>query len=148
MDHLSVTYRSDPPLPSGDIVALLAFGRTRQDELYNNQSNQGLSTAVNTFLGQAMTSAANSRVQKLFGVSRVKIDPQVGGPENNPSPRVTIEQQLNNNITVTYVTNISQSSSQQLIQVEYNVTRNISIVAVRDQNGILSFDLHYRQRKK
>ncbi len=148
VDHLSVTYRSDPPLPSGDIVALLAFGRTRQDEIYNNQSNQGLSTAVNTFLGQAISSATTSRVQKLFGVSRVKIDPQVGGPENNPSPRVTIEQQLNNNITVTYVTNVSQSSSQQLIQVEYNVTRNISIVAVRDQNGILSFDVHYRQRKR
>ncbi|HXB21370.1 MAG TPA: translocation/assembly module TamB domain-containing protein [Candidatus Solibacter sp.] len=148
VDHLSVTYRSDPPLPSGDIVALLAFGRTRQDELYNSQSNQGLSTAANTFLGQAMSSASTSRVQKLFGVSRVKIDPQVGGPENNPSPRVTIEQQLNNNITVTYVTNIAQSSSQQLIQVEYNVTRNISIVAVRDQNGILSFDVHYRQRKR
>jgi translocation and assembly module TamB len=148
VDHLSVTYRSDPPLPSGDIVALLAFGRTRQDEIYNSQSNQGLSTAVDTFLGQAISSASTSRVQKLFGVSRVKIDPQVGGPENNPSPRVTIEQQLNNNITVTYVTNVSQSSSQQLIQVEYNVTRNISIVAVRDQNGILSFDVHYRQRKK
>jgi translocation and assembly module TamB len=148
VDHLSVTYRSDPPLPSGDIVALLAFGRTRQDELYTSQSNQGLSTAVNSFLGQAVNSASNSRVQKLFGVSRVKIDPQVGGPENNPNPRVTIEQQLNNNITVTYVTNISQSSSQQLIQVEYNVTRNISIVAVRDQNGILSFDVHYRQRKR
>jgi translocation and assembly module TamB len=126
----------------------LAFGRTRQDELYTSQSNQGLSTAVNSFLGQAVNSASNSRVQKLFGVSRVKIDPQVGGPENNPNPRVTIEQQLNNNITVTYVTNISQSSSQQLIQVEYNVTRNISIVAVRDQNGILSFDVHYRQRKR
>ncbi|HEV2988178.1 MAG TPA: translocation/assembly module TamB domain-containing protein [Candidatus Angelobacter sp.] len=148
VDHLSVSYRSEPPLPSGDIIALLAFGRTRQDELYTSQSNQGLSTAVNTFLGQAVNSASNSRVQKLFGVSRVKIDPQVGGPENNPSPRVTIEQQLNNNITVTYVTNISQSSSQQLIQVEYNVTRNISIVAVRDQNGILSFDVHYRQRKR
>lgn len=149
VDHLSVTYRSDPPLPSGDIVALLAFGRTRQDELYtSSQSNQGLSSAVNTFLGEAVTSASNSRVQKLFGVSRVKIDPQVGGPENNPNPRVTIEQQLNNNITVTYVTNISQSASQQLIQVEYNVTRNISIVAVRDQNGILSFDVHYRQRKR
>jgi translocation and assembly module TamB len=148
IDHLSVTYRSDPPLPSGDIVALLAFGRTRQDEIYNTQSNQGLSTAANTFLGQAINSASTSRVQKLFGVSRVKIDPQVGGPENNPNPRVTIEQQLNNNITVTYVTNISQSSSQQLIQVEYNVTRNISIVAVRDQNGILSFDVHYRQRKR
>ncbi len=149
VDHLSVTYRSDPPLPSGDIVALLAFGRTRQDELYtSSQSNQGLSSAVNTFLGEAVTSASSSRVQKLFGVSRVKIDPQVGGPENNPNPRVTIEQQLNNNITVTYVTNISQSASQQLIQVEYNVTRNISIVAVRDQNGILSFDVHYRQRKR
>jgi hypothetical protein len=60
---------------------------------------------------------------------------------------VTIEQQVANNLTLTYSTNVSQAS-QQIIQVEYNISRNVSIVGVRDQNGVVSFDVRIRQRKK
>ncbi len=62
-------------------------------------------------------------MQKLFGVSRIKIDPQGLTTETNPTargPQVTIEQQFANNITLTYSTNVSQSS-QQIIQGEYYV---------------------------
>jgi hypothetical protein len=60
---------------------------------------------------------------------------------------VTIEQQVKDNLTLTYTTNVSQTS-QQIIQAEYNVTRNVSVVGVRDQNGVVSFDVRIRQRKK
>ena len=60
---------------------------------------------------------------------------------------MTIEQQVQNNLTLTYTTNVAQAS-QQIIQVEYNLTRNVSIVALRDQNGVVSFDVRVRQRKK
>jgi translocation and assembly module TamB len=85
----------------------------------------------------------------LFGVSRIKVDPQGLSTETNPSrgPQVTIEQQVANNLTLTYSTNVSQAS-QQIIQVEYNVTRNVSVIGIRDQNGVVSFDVRIRQRKK
>ncbi len=147
-DKLSTTYRSEPPLPSQDIIALLALGRTREEAVITQQqSNTSFTeTASNAILGQALNAALSSRVEKLFGVSRIKIDPQVGGPEN-ANARVTIEQQVSNNVTLTYITNLSQSA-QQVIQVEFNVTRDVSIVAVRDQNGVLGFDVRIRQRKK
>ena len=147
IDRLSVTYHSDPPLPSGDIIALLAFGRTRQQDIYSNQQTATLTTSE-TVLEQALNTASNSRVQKLFGVGSVKIDPQAVGTETNLGPRVTIEQQIQNNITLTYITNLAQSSSEQIIQVEYNVSRSISVVAVRDQNGILGFEVRIRKRKR
>jgi hypothetical protein len=82
-------------------------------------------------------------------VGSVKIDPQAVGTEtSNFGPRVTIEQQIQNNITLTYITNLAQSSSEQVIQVEYNVTKSISVVAVRDQNGILGFEVRIRKRKR
>jgi translocation and assembly module TamB len=148
VDKLSTTYRSEPPLPSADIIALLALGRTREEAVITQQQNNQsfTETASNAILGQALNAAVSSRVEKLFGVSRIKIDPQVGGPEN-ANARVTIEQQVNNNVTLTYITNLSQSA-QQVIQVEFNVTRDVSIVAVRDQNGVLGFDVRVRQRKK
>jgi translocation and assembly module TamB len=89
-------------------------------------------------------------MQHLFGISRIKIDPQGLNTETSPTqtgPAVTIEQQVANDLTVTYTTNVSQTS-QQIIQVEYNITRNVSIVGLRDQNGVVSFDVRMRQRKK
>jgi translocation and assembly module TamB len=147
VDKLNITYRSEPPMSSSDIIALLAFGRTKQQDVYTNQSTTTLTTS-DTMLEQALTTASTSRVQKLFGVGSVKIDPQVIGPENNLGPRVTIEQQIQNNITLTYITNVAQSSSEQVIQVEYNLSKSISVVAVRDQNGIVTFEVRIKKRKK
>jgi translocation and assembly module TamB len=147
VDRLNITYRSDPPLPSSDIIALLAFGRTKQEEVYSNQTTTPLTTS-DTMLQQALTSASGSRVQKLFGVGSVKIDPQAIDAETNLGPRLTIEQQIQNNITFTYITNVAQSSSEQVIQVEYNLTKSISVVAVRDQNGILAFQVKIKKRKR
>ncbi len=149
IDKLSTTYRSDPPLATQDIIALLAFGRTREDTALMPQNIPTFDEATsNAILSQALTSTSNNRVQKLFGVSRVKIDPQVGATENNPSgARLTIEQQVSGNITLTYITNVAQTS-QQIIQAEYNVTRYVSLIAIRDQNGVVSFDVRIRHRKK
>src|SRR5207244_1890672 len=40
IDRPSLTYRSEPPLPTGDIIALLAFGQTTQQSAQLQQSNQ------------------------------------------------------------------------------------------------------------
>ena len=71
----------------------------------------------------------------------------MGGPENNANARLTIEQQVSNKVTLTYITNLSQSA-QQIIQFEYNISRDVSILAVRDQTGVVGFDVRIRQRKK
>lgn len=149
--NLSMTYRSDPPLSNADIIALLAFGRTRSQGLYAASQpgpvGNDSSSASNAILGQALNATFSDRVQRLFGASRVKIDPQFIGSENNPSARVTIEQTINNNITLTYITSLTQSA-ETVVQVEYNINKNVSIVAVRDENGVLGFDVRIRRRRK
>jgi translocation and assembly module TamB len=152
-ERLAVNYRSEPPLPKSDIIALLALGRTSEEsEQLQEQSGQEMFTneATNLIISQAINSTVSSRMQKLFGVSRIKIDPQGLTTETNPTargPQVTIEQQFANNVSLTYSTNVSQSS-QQIIQGEYYVNRNVSVVGTRDQNGVVSFDVRVRQRKK
>jgi translocation and assembly module TamB len=152
-DRLTVNYRSEPPLPKSDIIALLALGRTSEEsEQLQQQSGQTPFTdeATALIINQAINATVSSRLQKLFGVSRIKIDPQGLTTETNPTargPQVTIEQQFANNITLTYSTNVSQSS-QQIIQGEYYFTRNVSAVGTRDQNGVVSFDVRIRRRKK
>lgn len=147
IDHMATNYRSEPPLPTSDIIALLAFGRTREDLAAPQPNPNFTETASSAILGQAINSVVSNRVQKLFGVSRIKIDPQVGTATSNPTARVTIEQQVSNNITLTYITDVTQAQ-QQVIQMEYNVNRSVSIVAVRDQYGVVAVDVRIRQRKK
>jgi translocation and assembly module TamB len=148
---LKVTWQSEPQLPEADVIALLALGRT-QEESAAAQSAGGFGfggDASSLLINEALNSTVNSRLQRLFGASRVKIDPQGLANENNVvrGPQVTVEQQVASNLTLTYSTNVSVST-QQIIQAEYNVTRNISIVALRDQNGVVSFDFKIRRRKK
>jgi translocation and assembly module TamB len=148
---LKPTFRSDPPLPDADIVNLLAFGRTREEtQIASSQTSTAFTNSVSeAVLGQAINTAVSSRVQRLFGVSRVKISPELGGSTQttNPTAQVTIEQSVSDKVTITYITNLAQSS-QQSIFVEYNVNRNVSLIAGRDQYGVVSFDVRVRQRKR
>lgn len=150
-NNLKVTWQSEPQLPEADVIALLALGRTREESAAVASSGSfGFGgDASNLLINQALNSTVNSRLQRLFGASRVKIDPQGLAGETNVvrGPQVTVEQQVVNNLTLTYSTNVSVSN-QQIIQVEYNITRTISIVALRDWNGVVSFDFKIRRRKK
>jgi translocation and assembly module TamB len=148
---LKVTWQSEPQLPEADVIALLALGRTREESAAaaSNGSFGFGGDASNLLINEALNSTVNSRLQRLFGASRIKVDPQGLATETNAirGPQVTVEQQVANNLTLTYSTNVSVSN-QQIIQVEYNITRNISIVALRDWNGVVSFDFKIRRRRK
>ena len=150
---LNINYRSEPPLPKSDIIALLALGRTGDESAQlQAQSGQSVFTdqATALILNEALNSTVSNRFQRLFGASNIKIDPQGLTTETNPisnGPQITIEQEFANNISLTYSTNVSQSS-QQIIQGEYYFNRNLSMVGTRDQNGVVSFDVRVRRRKK
>lgn len=150
-DKLNMTYRSEPPLPSADIVALLALGHTESESSVADTSSPSVSQqASSAILSQALNATLSSRSQRLFGITRIKVDPNGLNTETTPTraaPAVTLEQQVSSNLTLTYSTEVSQTS-QQVIQGEYNVTRNVSVVAVRDQNGVISFDVLLRHRRK
>lgn len=153
-DKLNLSYHSEPPLPAADIISLLALGQTQEQSAQMQQSSQSAFSgqASNLVLGEALNSAISNRAQHLFGISHIKINPQGISTEttptqNNPYPAVTIEQQVRDNLTIAYTTNVNQTS-QQIIQGEYNISKNLSIVGIRDYNGVVSFEVRIRQRKK
>jgi translocation and assembly module TamB len=67
------------------------------------------------------------------------------GSNQNAAARVTVQQQVTRNITITYISNVG-STQEQVIQVEYNINRNISIVALRDYNGTFGIDVKFKKR--
>lgn len=147
---LSLSYRSDPPLQSSEILALLTVGRTPNGEVAggaNVQSPTFLQGASSALLGQAVAAPLTGRLQRLFGVSRVRIDPQLTGVENTAQARLTIEQQVSRDITVTFITNLNRTQ-QQIVSVEWDFSREFSALAIRDENGVFGLDFFYRKRFK
>lgn len=147
-DKLSVSYRSDPPLPEADVVALLALGRTQSEQgIYTQQQQQsaGLSPSTDVLLGGALNATVSSRVQKLFGAGAVKVDPSYLGALGNSTTRVTVEEQLGKNVTLTYATNVN-TTAQQLLQAEIAINRHLSLVVMRDESGVFSMVVRATRR--
>ncbi|MEO7650123.1 MAG: translocation/assembly module TamB domain-containing protein, partial [Bryobacteraceae bacterium] len=152
LNKLTITHRSDPPLEFSEIVALLATGAppTSDPALSARQSVQPQSftqLGANALIGQVVANPLSSRLQRFFGVSRLKIDPQLTGVENNPQARLTLEQQVSKDLTFTYITNLT-NANQQVVRVEWTLNKNWSILAVREENGLFGMDILYKKRFK
>jgi translocation and assembly module TamB len=138
-EKMTVTYRSDPPLPEADVVALLALGRTEnQQRLYTQQQEAaGANPTTDSLLGGALNATVSSRVQRLFGAGSVKVDPNYLGALGNSTSRIIVEERLGSNVTLTYATNVN-TTAQQLIQAEVAVNRHVSLQLARDESGVFS----------
>jgi translocation and assembly module TamB len=151
IDKLNVSYRSDPPLQPGEIIALLTVGRSpTSSTVGSSQSGRRgsfLESGANSLLGSAIAAPISSQLQRFFGVSRIKIDPTISGLEGTPQARVTVEQQVSKDITVMFVTNLNRSQ-QQVVRFEWNVSKEWSLIALRDENGSFGVDFQVRKQVK
>jgi translocation and assembly module TamB len=152
LTKLSLTPRSDPPLQFSEIVALLATGRTPTSDpsLLTQQSTEPQSwqqMGASALLGSAIANPVAGRLQRFFGVSKLRIDPTLSGVENNPQARLTLEQQVTPELTFTYITNVT-SSNPQVVRVEWAFSRQWSVVALREENGLFGVDFFYKRRFK
>lgn len=144
-------FSSDPPLQTSEIMALLAVGR---DPSSNVNQSLGTASAQSSFmqagsslLGQVATAQMSNRVQRFFGATRVKIDPTLTGVDNLPQARLTFEQQISRDITLTYIVNLSRTQ-EQVVRFQWDFSREWSAVAVRDPNGMFAVDFQFRKRFK
>jgi translocation and assembly module TamB len=149
INKLNVSYRSDPPLQFSDIVALLATGRAPTDPTLavrdTGQSQNLQQLGASALIGQAIANPVAGRLQRFFGVSKIKIDPQLTGITGSPEARLTIEQQVTPELLFTYISDVS-STSTQLIRVEWDFNRRWSAILTREENGYVGIDFAFRKR--
>ncbi len=145
--NLRPTYRSSPPLTEADIFNLLALGKTQEESQISNQqaTQAGTDPTTSAILSGALNATVSSRVSKLFGAGSVKIDPAFVGTLGNSTARITVQEPLTKQLTLVFATNVNESA-QQLIQVQYQLSENTSVVATRDESGVFSIVYKIRQR--
>jgi translocation and assembly module TamB len=150
-DKMKLSYRSDPPLQFSEIVSLLASGKpptsdpvlAAREPVAPQQNFQ--QAGASTLLGQAVANPVSGRLQRLFGVSKLKIDPQITGNSNTPQATLTLQQQISRDLTFTYIQDVTQSNPT-IIRVEWAINPQWSAIAARDVNGQVDVDLFYKKR--
>jgi translocation and assembly module TamB len=151
IDNMKLSYTSDPPLQFQEIVALLAAGTTPTSDptLLANQPSQPQQNfqqmGESALVSKALADPVSSRLQRVFGVSQLKIDPAFTNGTQLPQARVTLQQQISSNITFTYVSALNDPNTT-VIRVEWAFNPQWSAVASRDENGIFSVNFFYKRQ--
>jgi translocation and assembly module TamB len=140
LDKMQTSYVSDPPLPTADIINLIARGQTTQ-QAASSPSNFGASS----LLAQGAASQVSGGVQKLAGLSSLSIDPTLGGNNSNPGARIAMQKRVTNNFLFTFATDVT-STQREIIQGEYKFNKRWSASVTRDENGGFAVDGKYHKR--
>ena len=77
-------------------------------------------------------------------MSKIKIDP-LTGVDNNPQAHVTIEQPVTQDVTLTYITNLTRTNSA-FVRMEWSLNREWSVIAVREETSAFGLDLQFKKR--
>jgi translocation and assembly module TamB len=151
VENMKLSYTSEPPLQFQEIVTLLASGKTptsdptilanQPTEPPQNLQQMGESAIVS----KALADPVSNRLQRVFGISQLKIDPAFTSGAGLPQARVTLQQQVATNLTFTYVTALDDPNSQ-IIRIEWAFAPRWSAIANRDENGIFSVNLLYKRQ--
>ena len=152
LGNLNLTPRSDPPLQFSEIVSVLTTGQNPTSDNTMRLGQQAppqpfQQSSASALLGQALASPVSGRLQRFFGVSKLRIDPTLPGVEYNPQARLTLEQQVTPDITFTYITNVTNANPQ-VVSVEWAVSKQWSVYALREENGLFGLDFFFKKRFK
>ncbi|NIM91936.1 MAG: hypothetical protein GTO17_13435 [Candidatus Aminicenantes bacterium] len=142
LDSLKPEFRSSPPLPPEDVLALLAMGEAFK-RTYSYEKSTQLSTA--SLLSFQLAEEAKKRAEKLFRIDRFRIDPFVMESSAETTARLTVGKMISRNFTLLYSTNLS-TQREELVRLEWELTDDLSVVGIRDEQGRLSIDVKIHKR--
>jgi len=128
LEKMQTNYVSDPPLPTADIINLIARGQTTQ-QAAAAPSNFGASS----LLAQGAASQVSGGIQKLAGLSSLSIDPTLGGNDSNPGARVAMQKRITSSFLFTFATDVT-TTQREIIQGEYQLNKRWSASVTREFN--------------
>ena len=142
LEHFNMSLSSDPVLKEMDILSLLTVGQTG-GELKGLEGGIGAGEATSFVTGK-LQDVVEERLRTITGLDRMQIDPHVSKQTGTVEPGVTFSKRLlGDKVFVTYTTAV-HSSEEQIIKLEYFLTKKISLVGLRDERGIVGGDIHFR----
>jgi hypothetical protein len=145
LEHLNLNITSDPVMSTVDILSLLTTGKSDTSTVTSQRESQMAGISAASVLSENLTGVIGKRVQRILGLESFRVDPFLAGAENDPTARITISERISKDLVVTYSRNLT-TSREQIVVIEYDIGRDLSMVATRDENGKFGLDFRFRKR--
>jgi translocation and assembly module TamB len=155
LSHPTTSVGSEPSLPQADVVSLILTGTlTSTDSGTSVLAQSGLGTAASLLTDALINAPISKATNKLFGLSRLEINPVISTTNSAPTARLTAARRVTKDMTITYSTNIA-SDPNQVLSVEYRLSNRMSFVAQYEQgsnrnlstrNNNYSFEIRFQKR--
>ena len=152
VDQLQMTFRSEPPLSTSNIVSLLAAGQTEQEILGTNtgaptRSGTLVTFGAGTLLTKTLGAAVQNQASRLFGIDRFSIDPFVDDNlSRDPGARITLGKQITQDLGISYISSLANSFQEQTVVIEYKLTDWLTAVGTSQTDGTVAIDFKLRKR--
>ena len=153
---LTPTFTSDPPLPTTDIISLLAGGTANLDTAdqrrYSSpqESQQRMmQTTAALLLASPISSRVGEVVERTGALDVVQITPLLTGEvafqHLNPSARITLGKRISPRVFLTYSRTLGASATQdEVILLEYDQNDRVSWILSRNENRTFALDFRIR----
>jgi autotransporter translocation and assembly factor TamB len=142
LSGLDLDLTSSPPLPPEDVMTLISLGDSFQRTYHYDQSRSQGTASLLTF---TLSEEAQKSAKRLFSIDQFRLDPYILGSSSEVAARLTVGKRLGRNFFIQYATNLS-TERKDIVRMEFEVSRDLSIVGMRDENGRLSIDLKIHKR--
>ncbi|MGH6693108.1 MAG: translocation/assembly module TamB domain-containing protein, partial [Gammaproteobacteria bacterium] len=137
------TLTSEPTLPEPDIMAMLVTGRTLDD--MRGEEFEVAQEQVLSYLAGRVGNTLGRGLQEATGISEVRIEPTLIASETDPSARLTLGQELTDELKLVYSTDLTNSNDQ-IWMAEYDVTRRFQTRGVRQSDASYRVDFQHDVR--
>jgi hypothetical protein len=107
--------------------------------------SEGARQQVAALLAGSLTGRISQQFQQAFGLSQVRLEPDLISPEQNPTARLTVGQNLTRQLSLVYSMDLSNAGNQIWI-AEYDITRRFMTQAIKQEDNSYRFEFRHDKR--
>ena len=112
-----------------------SYKRSYSSETATMQSSSAL-------FASTITDFLKNKTLKKLKIDMVRIYPFINSSSSEPSPRISLGKKVYKKLFVIYSMDLS-SQNRYMLFAEYSLSKRISLLAFRDENGYLNFDIRF-----
>ena len=142
--NTETTLTSSPSLPEPDIMAMIVTGRTL-DQMRGEEYDVAREQVLSYLTGRVGSTIGRS-VERTTGFDVVRIEPQLIANEADPGARLTVSEDIDDNLTLIYSVDLADSDDQ-IMMGTYDVTRRFQTRAVRQEDNSYRVDFRHDIRR-
>ncbi len=140
-NDLQLSLRSEPPEEHGDILSLLAFGKTMPELT----GGEGDATSAKQILADLLADSMSSSLKDATGLDTIELKYTEGnGKDSQDSIDVTVGKELSRQISVKYGVETMDGETVQKVTTEYKFLENLLMNAFQNTRGNYGGELQYR----